>query len=354
MSDSSVRTTRLKSCLIIGSNGSGSGGSNGSNGSNGARGPVGPTGTTGATGATGQGVITIVEGKYGKPLVHNAADGATLTESNIYSIVPPFGVTFKDANKVNYQTNTTDPTMLLYGDIIPATSKTLSLGSVDRPFKDAYFGANTLYIGNSAISSDIQGNITITARDTTESALPGGEVSDNFVVAVGLDADGTEIKYTTNGSNWIDISGDYDITTGFGVAWNGVNWIAVGGSLGFGFPSVNNLLISQTGKTWTPPSMYLDPNTDQTILSILSSIELRSICFHAYDNRWYAAGVVPSATPTYAIIRSTDSTGNYWEPSVDISGGSVPFVVPPGQDGSVVGGLASDGGVQGDCVNYPT
>jgi hypothetical protein len=183
--------------------------------------------------------------------------------------------------------------------IYPAVDNQYDLGSSTLRFRDSYFSNATVHIGDTALSTDVHGNmIARTYPNSNYSAIPGGDVTINFMVAVGSDSDGSRIKYTTNGTTWDNIIGDNDLTTGSSIAFNGTTWIAVG--TGNGYSS----LISQDGKMWRPPTSGAE-----------LLVDCRDIAYNAADSRWYAVGIDASCS----IIRSTDSTGNDWEEVANVS-----------------------------------
>ena len=49
------------------------------------------------------------------------------------------------------------------GDILPDTANTYDIGSSDFPFKDLYLSSSTLFLGNTKLSTDEQGGLTVVA-----------------------------------------------------------------------------------------------------------------------------------------------------------------------------------------------
>lgn len=66
-----------------------------------------------------------------------------------------------------------DGKLVLNVDIVPSVSGQLNLGSPSQKFKGMYIGANTLYIGNLAISEDSNGNAVISSVDSAGFIVSG-------------------------------------------------------------------------------------------------------------------------------------------------------------------------------------
>ena len=49
------------------------------------------------------------------------------------------------------------------GDILPDTANAYDIGSADFPFKDLYLSSSTLFLGNTKLSTDEQGGLTVVA-----------------------------------------------------------------------------------------------------------------------------------------------------------------------------------------------
>jgi len=63
--------------------------------------------------------------------------------------------------------------IVTYTDILPSVSGQLNLGSPTNKFRGLYIGANTLYIGNLAISEDSNGNAVISSVDSSGFIISG-------------------------------------------------------------------------------------------------------------------------------------------------------------------------------------
>ena len=63
--------------------------------------------------------------------------------------------------------------IVTYTDIIPSESGQFNLGSPTNKFRGLYIGANTLYIGNLAISEDSNGNAVISSVDSSGFIISG-------------------------------------------------------------------------------------------------------------------------------------------------------------------------------------
>ena len=64
-------------------------------------------------------------------------------------------------------------TIVTYTDIVPSESGQFNLGSPTNKFRGLYIGANTLYIGNLAISEDSDGNAVISSVDSSGFIISG-------------------------------------------------------------------------------------------------------------------------------------------------------------------------------------
>ena len=64
-------------------------------------------------------------------------------------------------------------TIVTYGNIVPSEDGQYDLGSPTNKFRGIYVGANTLYIGNLAISEDSNGNAVISSVDSSGFIISG-------------------------------------------------------------------------------------------------------------------------------------------------------------------------------------
>ena len=64
-------------------------------------------------------------------------------------------------------------TIVTYGNIVPSENGQYDLGSPTNKFRGIYVGANTLYIGNLAISEDSNGNAVISSVDSSGFIISG-------------------------------------------------------------------------------------------------------------------------------------------------------------------------------------
>ena len=321
-------TETVKACIIAGA-----GGDPGSNG------PQGPTGSTGSTGSTGprgdtgpSSIVNILPGRYGRAVVRDSSGG----EIKYSSLLDISSGTYGDASDAQY--NISGDTILVSANIIPTADVTYSLGSSEHRFSHGFFGPNSVIIGNTNYSSDIQGNAVVATSSGKNNAIPGSQTSENVLVAVGSTGQGTSIKYCYNTSTWfdVDISEGYDFESGYGVAWNSPNWVAVGFRARNSAGTTNfPILLSNCGTIWKLPTLK---NTDQDIIDVLTTASGTAICFNSYDNRWYFANANQSGQSKYKILRSKDTIGNDWESAVDPSSNMF--------SSYFVDGLTSDGGIQ--------
>jgi hypothetical protein len=243
--------------------------------------------------------------------------------------------------------NISGDAIILSGNLIPSQTNTYSVGTPNNPFKHGYFGPDSVTIGNTVYSSDIQGNSTVTSRNGNPTALPGSQTSENLMVAAGGSTQGTQIKYSINGTSWnnVDAVEGYDMAAAATIAWASPNWLAVGAySYNSAGVRINcPILTSTTALKWLPSTLI---NTDADVKQFFSLIGSqnyggRSACFNTGDNRWYMGIYYENGGlqyKQYYILRSKDSTGNDWESAVDPSSDMFEYMV--------VNNITSDGGIQ--------
>jgi len=136
----------------------------------------------------------------------------------------------------------TQPAGMVTTHLVPNQSNVFNLGSPEFPFKEAYFGRNTVYIGGTPFGVDANGNFVGINNITGHTAFANDDVTENYLVAVGLDASGNTIQWSVDGANWYPANSN-TLATGTCVAWNGAVWVAGGSSL----------LVSTDGHTWSSP-----------------------------------------------------------------------------------------------------
>lgn len=137
----------------------------------------------------------------------------------------------------------------LSGDFLPANSNVHNLGSADKPWHHLYVGGSTIYLGDVAISS-ASGTVTFTNASGQPALQVSSYVTENFVLAVGYTYLGmSTMGWSPDGINWnvTTISEGSFNGAGFGVAWNGAMWVAVGASA----PGYS-IAYSSNGQVWTP------------------------------------------------------------------------------------------------------
>jgi hypothetical protein len=125
--------------------------------------------------------------------------------------------------------------------IIPSQSNVFNLGSPEFPFKEAYFGRNTVYIGNTPLGVDASGNF-LSINSIGQTAFANDDTTENFMVAVGSDTAGNTIQWSVDGANWY-LPQSNTLVDGRTVAWNGSVWVAAGSSV----------VVSIDGHTWSSP-----------------------------------------------------------------------------------------------------
>ena len=136
------------------------------------------------------------------------------------------------------------PAGVISTHIIPSQSNVFNLGSPEFPFKEAFFGKNTIYIGNTPLGVDASGNFTA-VNNNGQTAFAGADVTENYAVAVGTDASGETIQWSVDGANWYPASNGV-LQSGNAVAWNGSIWVATG-------TGSNVVVVSTDGHSWSVP-----------------------------------------------------------------------------------------------------
>jgi hypothetical protein len=291
---------------------------NGSNalpntGSGGGGGGAGGTGGKGGSGVfilgvpTSQTIVSSIPVQIGT-IVGNANNNLTINASSNLILNPSGG------------------NIYVSGNIVPTVSGAFNLGSAEFPFGSAFFKKDTVYVGSTFLSTDSVGNVVITSADGTSAIA---DTTENFMVAVGSDAS-SSIQYSTNGTSWLTVQGGGRTTPlfdmGFGVAWSGNVWIAVGNVSG----SVNSssILRSVNGRDWYAPTGILTWATNT--LSLTDPFQLAAegygtslffgvtIAYNANQGRWVAGGYTgrnPSQVENLFIHTFySEDDGNSWTP----------------------------------------
>ena len=186
-------------------------------------GPTGYTGSTGYTGATGDSGSTGPTGDTG-PTGYTGSTGYT---GDTGDTGPP-GVGYDG---------------IISKSLIPDTDLSYDLGATGAAFKSLYVGGNTIYLGNSTISSDLSGNIKFTNSSGSQ-INPEAVLTENFTVAVGGE-NSNKILYSYDGLNWKSSESGNNIFTEKcnAIAWNGSIWVAGGNG-------INKMAYSADGINW--------------------------------------------------------------------------------------------------------
>ena len=137
----------------------------------------------------------------------------------------------------------TTPQGVVTTHILPSQSNVFNLGSREFPFAEAYIGGNTLYVGGTPFGVDVNGNFVGINNNTGQTAFANDDVTENYLVSVGIDASGNTIQWSVDGANWYPANATNTLATGTCVAWNGAVWVAAGSSV----------LVSTDGHTWSSP-----------------------------------------------------------------------------------------------------
>ena len=85
-------------------------------------------------------------------------------------------------------------TFLATGDILPDTANTYDIGSADFPFKDLYLSSSTLFLGNTKLSTDEQGGLTVVASGSN-TPLPSN-LSGSFTGSYSGSVISTDFEFT--------------------------------------------------------------------------------------------------------------------------------------------------------------
>ena len=125
--------------------------------------------------------------------------------------------------------------------IVPSQSNVYNLGSREFPFKEAYFGKNTVYLGDTPLGVDASGNF-LAINSVGQTAFANDDVTENYMVAVGSDTSGNTIQWSVDGANWY-LPQSNSLAEGRTIAWNGSVWVAAGSSV----------VVSIDGHTWSSP-----------------------------------------------------------------------------------------------------
>ena len=99
---------------------------------------------------------------------------------------------------------TDDGTIItINADIVPSLPNTFSLGTSAYPFKDLYLGVSTLYVGNSSISQQEDGSISIGDINVDELQTQILEISGSYSTIVYVDSvnDNLQSQITINSNN---------------------------------------------------------------------------------------------------------------------------------------------------------
>jgi len=317
----------------------------GTTGSTGPTGSTGSTGSTGPTGPTGPSMQVDVLGPTGQTasaLAYQSGPTAYTTTliQFVRGVEHEVGVSATGGLLGGLGTTggatglSSDDYIQVSGDIIPTRDGVFNLGAPNNKFKSAYIGANTVYIGDVQISSNSNGIANIFSRTSYRSALPSGDVGENFMVCLGSDTANpnnifNSILISNSATQWYTVdagSTQFGSLSGFGVAWNGAIWVATGNDLN----KDTTILVSTTGHSWQAVPNLRSMNLFDTGYGV------------AWSGKNWIVGGANQATgvPTYVNQTLAYSTDNAitWS-----------FATIQGVSGEGVGGqVATDG--NGRCV----
>ena len=172
-------------------------------GATGATGPVGATGAAGTIGVNGSTGATGPQGATG-PTGPIAGSNTQIIFNDADSPNGSANLTF------NKSTNTlTTGSVVVYGNITPASNNVVSLGNATNYFKDAYIGPGSLYINGTKVLEEASQEIVITAdlNQTVKVSTSGsGDISldptgtGSILVKGALQMQAGENITTSNGS----------------------------------------------------------------------------------------------------------------------------------------------------------
>jgi len=253
-------------------------------------------------------------GGTGYMLVNKGAGSTGIQYSNALTIGPSVSRDFGNQTTPDVR-NSSNPTIFVNADILPSPSGVYSLGSETNKFKSVHIGANTIYLGTSALSTDSAGNVVITSTDGT-SAVPS--TNENFMIAVGDDTV-CPIKYSTNGTTWTNAktgplgpSGSAPpFQLGLTAVWTGNIWLA--GGVASGLTGGSSILKSNNGREWFVPAITTDPFTQYG--GATAGGLCISIAYNASQNLIVAGGNQGNQDySNYNHIFYSADDGNTWTP----------------------------------------
>ena len=275
-------------------------------------GSIGPTGPTGRMSVNEYSSV----GGTGYLIVNNGTTGSTgIQYSNAFVLGPSVLRNFEGSTGgpvSGIATNSSEPTVYVNADILPTVSGRFNLGSQQNRFKSMHVGADTIYLGSSALSTDTAGNVVITSSDGT-SAVPS--TNENFMISVGVD-DVCSMKYSTNATTWTNAKSGPSGPTGTApplhigltVVWTGSIWLA--GGVASGLTGGSSILKSNNGREWFTPAITTDPFTQYGP----GFGSCNSIAYNASQNRFVAIGSQGDSVFNTNHMFYSDDDANTWTP----------------------------------------
>ena len=129
--------------------------------------------------------------------------------------------------------------------VTSATIANITVGNQSASFIDLSATNASIHVLHVDSSATFLGNILYNSE-----VLAGNvDSTESFMVAVGNSSSGVaSIRTSVNGIYWNNASGDLFTVTGYGVAWNGCLWVAVGSNGGNG--NSNTIAYSSNGIDW--------------------------------------------------------------------------------------------------------
>ena len=244
------------------------------------------------------------------------------------------------------------------GSIIPDSDGVYDLGSPTRKFRSLYLGTNTLFIGNTALSANPAGGVTIAQAEVDSGGAivvnESGEVSVGTVQEIATDIDSSVITNIID-SAYVFARGlqqsaiDSAITQLIGGAPGALNTlneisIAINNDPEF-VTNINDLFTSQAVAIGNIDTFNLSNTVDSNltltsnnqIIDVFDKTTFRTVKYmiqleHDSDNKYHSAEILLTHNGTiayiteYALVYSDSSLGEF---DANISGGNVSLTLTP-------------------------
>jgi hypothetical protein len=316
-------------------------------GPSGATGPVGATGPLGATGPQGIG-ITGATGPIPTGLFYATGDQVISGEKTFLAdsfIFSGADVQFIEGTGTvsgtwNFRVR---PTLNNHGlisandlsglaqNIIPSTSGTYDLGTIDKPFKDLYLASGTLYLGQASISSS--GNSVVLPQGTV---IAGGGALGATGPQGATGPAGSNGSTGATGPAGVDGSTGATGPAGSNGATGTTGPAGSNGATGATGPAGNNGATGATGASGLSGDKYTTTSTTSESIGTGSktftvdsglALSIGQVVIIAYDASNKMEGTVTSYSGTTLVVNVTSITGSggpYTSWAISLSGAPGP------------------------------